>query len=183
MEKVDLRVQRTKKVLKDTFKDMLLKSDYETITIKDLCSKSMINRRTFYLHYNSIDDLMKDVLNDMSDEFSEYTKDYDHFEHPDRIVKDYFEFTNSRPLFEKLTNNVELDYIREQLNTKVASSNEFASLKGIPEFKQNMIKVYINSSTVALYRLWYKEGKKTPINEVTDYAIKLIQNGIKSIRK
>ena len=77
MEKVDLRVQRTKKVLKDNFKDMLLNMDYERITVKDLCEKSMINRRTFYLHYDSIDDLMKDVLNDMSLEFSEYTKDYD----------------------------------------------------------------------------------------------------------
>ena len=64
MEKVDLRVQRTKKVLKDNFKDMLLNMDYERITVKDLCEKSMINRRTFYLHYDSIDDLMKDVLND-----------------------------------------------------------------------------------------------------------------------
>ena len=79
MEKVDLRVQRTKKVLKDNFKDMLLNMDYERITVKDLCEKSMINRRAFYLHYDSIDDLMKDVLNDMSLEFSEYTKDYDRF--------------------------------------------------------------------------------------------------------
>ena len=65
---------------------MLLILDYESITIKDLCTKSMINIRTFYLQYNSIDDLMKDVLNDMSNEFSKYTKDYDYFKYSDRIV-------------------------------------------------------------------------------------------------
>ena len=125
MEKVDLRVQRTKKVLKDNFKDMLLNMDYERITVKDLCEKSMINRRTFYLHYDSIDDLMKDVLNDMSLEFSEYTKDYDRFAEPERIIKDYFEFTNANPLYEKLNNNSDLDYIREQLIIKVVDQNEF----------------------------------------------------------
>lgn len=137
MEKVDLRVQRTKKVLKDNFKDMLLNMDYERITVKDLCEKSMINRRTFYLHYDSIDDLMKDVLNDMSLEFSEYTKDYDRFAEPERIIKDYFEFTNANPLYEKLNNNSDLDYIREQLIIKVADQNEFSSLKGVPDDKKN----------------------------------------------
>ena len=58
MEKIDLRVQRTRKVLKDTFKEMFLNMNLEQITIKELCEKAMINRRTFYLHYNSIDDIM-----------------------------------------------------------------------------------------------------------------------------
>ena len=146
MEKVDLRVQRTKKVLKDNFKDMLLNMDYERITVKDLCEKSMINRRAFYLHYDSIDDLMKDVLNDMSLEFSEYTKDYDRFAEPERIIKDYFEFTNANPLYEKLNNNSDLDYIREQLIIKVADQNEFSSLKGVPDDKKIMIKVFVNFS-------------------------------------
>ena len=179
MAKEDLRVWRTKKVLKDTFKDILLKENFEAITVKELCEKSMINRRTFYLHYDSIDDLMKDVLNDMSIEFSEYTKDYDHFKEPDRIVKDYFEFTNDRPLYEKLNNNPDLDYIREQLVVKVADKNEFPSLRGLPEYKKNMIKVFTNSSTVALYRLWCKDGKKTPMDEYVKYAIELITKGYK----
>ena len=48
MDKVDLRVQRTKKVLKNTFKEMFLNMNLEQITVKSLCEKSMINRRTFY---------------------------------------------------------------------------------------------------------------------------------------
>ena len=52
MTKEDLRVQRTKKILKETFKTMLINLSYEKITVKDLCEKSMINRRTFYLHYD-----------------------------------------------------------------------------------------------------------------------------------
>lgn len=47
MPKEDLRIQRTKKILKNTFKNMFLNMKYEQITVKALCEKSMINRRTF----------------------------------------------------------------------------------------------------------------------------------------
>ena len=50
MKETDLRVQRTKKLLKNNFKEMFLKMDYGKITVKALCEKAMINRRTFYLH-------------------------------------------------------------------------------------------------------------------------------------
>ena len=65
----------------------------------------------------------------------------------------------------------------------MASNNEFTSLSGIPEYKKDMIKVYINSATVALYWLWCSGGKKIPIDEAIDYACSLIIDGVKSIRK
>ena len=185
MAKEDLRVQRTKKVLKDTFKDMLLKSDYGTITIKDLCCKSMINRRTFYLHYNSIDDLMTEILEEMSLEFLKYTDGYDHFANPDKIIKDYFEFTNNNPLYEKLNNNTDIQYIREQLNNKVVNNvtNHFDSIKNLNEFEYNMTRIYLNGTAVAMYRYWSLNGKKAPIEEAIKITTKLVKDGIKSITK
>lgn len=185
MEKVDLRVQRTKKVLKDTFKEMLLKMNFEQITIKALCEKSMINRRTFYLHYNSIDDIMAEVLEEMSLEFIKYTDGYDHFANPERIVKDYFQFTNQNPLYEKLNNNPDLDYIREKLNTRVVNNvtNHFDSIKYLDKFKFDMTRIYLNSATVAMYRYWATNGKKIPMEEAVKITTKLIKDGLNSITK
>ena len=185
MQKIDLRVQRTKKVLKDTFEEMLLNTDYEKITIKDLCEKAMINRRTFYLHYNSIDDLMSEILEEMSLEFIDYTNDYDHFANLDKIVKDYFEFTNSRPLFEKLNNNIDLNYLREQVSIKVVNkvTHHFDSIKYLDEFKYDMTRVYLNSITVAMYRYWSTNGKNIPIEEAIKITTKLVKNGLTSITK
>ena len=55
--KVDLRVLKTEEAIKRTFKEMLLEMPYEKITIKELCERAIINRKTFYLHYNSIEDV------------------------------------------------------------------------------------------------------------------------------
>lgn len=185
MSKEDLRVQRTKKVLKDTFKDMFLKMNFEQITIKALCEKAMINRRTFYLHYSSINDIMSEILEEMSLEFIEYTNDYDHFSNPERIIKDYFEFTNNNPLYEKLNNNIDLNYLREQVSIRVVNkvTHHFDSIKHLNDFEYDMTRIFLNSTTVAMYKYWSTNEKNIPIEEAISITVKLVKNGIKSVAK
>lgn len=185
MESNDLRVQKTKKALKDTFKSMFLATNFENITIKELCNQAMVNRRTFYLHYNSIDDILNEILEELATEFSLYTNGYDHFANPERIVKDYFIFTNDRPLFEKMNINLDYNYIREIVNDKVKNiaTDNFKSIMSYNEFTKNMISSYLNSATVNMYKTWVKDGKKVPIEEAIKIASKLVKNGITSIIK
>lgn len=177
----DLRVQRTKKLLKEQFKEMFLEMDYEKITIKELCERAMINRRTFYLHYNSIDDILNEVLDEMAHDFLEYTKDYDHFLNPKRIVKDYFLFTSSSPLFEKLNNSVDYNYLRESINTRVRdiAKDNFSSVYKFDKFKI-MMMTYLNSATVNMYHVWCLNGNAVPIEEAIEIAGNLIENGLKN---
>ena len=57
-EKEDLRVTRTREAIHSTFKEMICETDYDKITIKKLTERAGINRKTFYLHYNSPNDLL-----------------------------------------------------------------------------------------------------------------------------
>lgn len=41
---------------------LLEKKDFEFITIKEICDKAGVNRSTFYLHYESMDDLLKETM-------------------------------------------------------------------------------------------------------------------------
>ena len=179
---IDLRVQRTKRFLKDEFKKMFIEMDYEKITIKELCERAMINRRTFYLHYNSIDDILNEVLNEMAKDFLEYTKDYDHFANPERIVKDYFTFTSSSPLFEKLNNSIDYNYLRENINTRVReiAKENFKSVSRFDSFKIKMMMTYLNSATVNMYRVWCQNRKKVPMEEAIEIAAKLIKSGLEN---
>lgn len=40
---------------------LLDEKDYEYITVKEICNKAGVNRSTFYLHYESIDDLLNET--------------------------------------------------------------------------------------------------------------------------
>lgn len=179
----DLRVTKTKKAIMETFKEMLLELDYNSINVKSLCDKALINRRTFYLHYDSLDDLLYELQEQLSVHFFEVTKDYDHIKDADKIVRAYFEETNNNPILEIINNNLDFDYIREQMKNKVGkmADNNFKSIEKYDIFTRKIIVNYYNYATVGMYRQWCKDGKKLSLNHVIDIATGLIQNGLKSI--
>lgn len=87
MENIDPRVKRTKKMFKDALKElMMVHEDYMDITVKELCEKAGLNRRTFYLHYETIDDVLVDIQEDFTIEFYEKTKQYDHIKDIEPVV-------------------------------------------------------------------------------------------------
>lgn len=59
--KVDLRILKTRKAIKEAFLTLVQTKGYERITIQDIAEKAMINRNTFYLHYVDKPDLMENL--------------------------------------------------------------------------------------------------------------------------
>jgi len=56
---LDRRISRTKTALQHAFISLILKKDYEAITIQDICDAANVGRSTFYAHYTSKDDLKR----------------------------------------------------------------------------------------------------------------------------
>ena len=53
----DLRYQRTEKLLQDTFLALLKEKPFDELTITQLARAAMVDRTTFYAHYQSLYDL------------------------------------------------------------------------------------------------------------------------------
>lgn len=62
--KTDLRVIRSQKMIKNAFVDLMEEAGYDSITITDIAGRAMINRKTFYLHYDSKAALFDEILNE-----------------------------------------------------------------------------------------------------------------------
>jgi AcrR family transcriptional regulator len=54
---IDRRVARTRKTLHHALISLILKKDYDAITIEEICAAADVGRSTFYAHYTSKDDL------------------------------------------------------------------------------------------------------------------------------
>lgn len=67
MGQIDLRIIRSKKMIKEAFINLVEEKGYENITIKDISDKAMINRKTFYSHYESVNALFLDILKEHVD--------------------------------------------------------------------------------------------------------------------
>ena len=57
MTKTDRRVQRTRELLQKALIELISERGYDAITIQDIVDRANVGRTTFYLHYNSKDEL------------------------------------------------------------------------------------------------------------------------------
>ena len=58
---MDLRIERTRKCIKDAFIELRKTKPIEKITVKELAALASINKATFYSHYNDIYDLSEQM--------------------------------------------------------------------------------------------------------------------------
>lgn len=56
------------------FLALLEKKDFAYITVKEICEKAGVNRSTFYLHYESLEDLLSESVEYMNESFLAYMK-------------------------------------------------------------------------------------------------------------
>lgn len=59
---MDLRKQRTLKLLSGALVDKLREKPYEDITVGEICEAAMVRRATFYRHFSGKDDLLAYVV-------------------------------------------------------------------------------------------------------------------------
>ncbi len=67
-EKEDRRVKYTKMVLRQSLLELLREQPIAKLTVTDLCARADINRNTFYTHYESPLDLLRQIEDELYDE-------------------------------------------------------------------------------------------------------------------
>jgi AcrR family transcriptional regulator len=63
---IDRRIQKTKKALTEALIHLILEKGYEKVTIQDIIDKANVGRSTFYIHYESKEQLLLDGHNNLN---------------------------------------------------------------------------------------------------------------------
>lgn len=69
MNKSESKYFNTALLMDQALLELLEKKDYEFITIKEICQKAGVNRSTFYLHYENVDDLLVETIEMINKKF------------------------------------------------------------------------------------------------------------------
>lgn len=77
MNENDRRTRRTQKLIRDNFIDLMAQMPIDQITIQTLADKADINRRTFYLHYTDIYDLLHKTEDYVMEHFSQMLTEFE----------------------------------------------------------------------------------------------------------
>lgn len=62
MNKNGTKYINTARLMNEALLILLEKKNYEFITVKEICKKAGVNRSTFYLHYETMDDLLTESI-------------------------------------------------------------------------------------------------------------------------
>ena len=180
----DLRVQKTREAIQETFKIMICELDAEKITVKDLSERARINRKTFYLHYTSIEDLYNEMLELVA---SGYFKEMDELPVPSDIAdltrKFFVYFSAQEEYVEKLICNPSYRTFCSQLfNTTLKHNRErYNPYEKYSPAEQDIINTFLVNSTLDFYRQWINSNKVLSVNNIISLSSKLLSTGIYSL--
>lgn len=183
-EKTDLRVLRTRKAIRDAFCSMIMEMDYQDITIKELTRRAMINRNTFYLHYSSIDALLRELQDEIAGTFIEEQVSYTRMTDLRRMIRVFFEYMATRsPLQDRLLCSGSYQFFYDRINRQIMEHRKLVNRGafGMDEAAENIVFAYYGGITAILYRQWAADGKKLSLEKVIQLATRLICDGMSSV--
>ena len=182
----DPRVLKTKKLLKETFEQLVLVyDDYMSITVKELCDKAGVNRKTFYLHYKQVDDLFLILQNEFIEDFYKHSHAFDFFNEVEKVVDAYFVLCEENPVYKKLVTTSVYFYTKDGSRKKTI---EYFNSKGKKELfnehneeLQDILYRYYHMTIYIMYKHWVL--KKYPLSkeEMVKITAALVKNGLSFI--
>ena len=181
----DLRVQKTIESIRSVFEQMICEMDYHEMTVKELCDRAKINKKTFYRYYPTMDDLLAELQAEMSSEYIEMIRHYRLPEELHKVNEAFFHYSVGKgEVYEKITCAASYTSIRNAMIDRVnaATWHQSAWFNNIPEWQQHMLLVFTQSTIVNLYQQWVADEKKTPVEEVIRLCNQLICEGVDGFR-
>ncbi len=189
MIKTDLRVVKSRKAIKNTFIDLMEETGYDNITITDIANRAMINRKTFYLHYDSKAALFDEILNEalllLLTNLQYESLDFDDglfsVDLPSEIEIIVHNASTERRLFQVLfndANNSELiakitDKLRNRVLNKLLAVNPVADELGIPT---ELLTLSLISMLIVILKWWLNQDEYSE-RDAANIFFKLITTG------
>lgn len=177
---VDLRVRRTQKMLQEAFIELVVEAGFEAITVQMLSERAMINRATFYRHYNDKFDLAEKVYIHLTNEHMATVvaeapqSPLDGwrllFEHCGRYAEFYLALLSGMPRFQEQVR----DGIEQQTYAilKTAGLDDAKTTLPLP-----VILRYLALAQMGLVQWWLEEGQPVSATEMAGYLWELHQRG------
>lgn len=178
----DLRIKKTITGIKAAFEEMVHEMGYENITVKELCERANINKKTFYRYYDTLDHLLAEMQEEISTQFFERLNHYSFPNDLDKVNEEFFLFSAEQDSsFEKITCIEPRIPMRDEMTSKFDKSglNTTDQYQQLNDFEKTFLVGFVNDSVLSAYRQWVKDGKKVPLNDVVAMTNKILIGGTK----
>ena len=182
----DLRVVKTIEGIKAAFEELICEKEYERITVKELCDRARINKKTFYHYYETLDALLAEMQVEMSTEYIDRIKDYVLPDELDKVNREFFMFSAEQGLaYEKITCSGAYHSIRDEMieNVNDAGWSKSKKYQKLSNYEKKLLMGFVSNAVLTTYRQWVEDGKKMPLEEVIEMTNRIVLGGVNGFFK
>ena len=180
MNKSESKYFNTALLMDEALLVLLERKEYEFITVKEICQKAGVNRSTFYLHYESMDDLLQETIETLNKRFYEYFNQ--------KKVEDIVQSTDKSDLFlitpeylkpyltfiEQNKRAYSLFYSKPKLfGTEKTFNKMYQAIfqpilrkYGVAEEDMTYVFSYYSGGVIAVVKNWVKQNFDKPVDDV-----------------
>ena len=178
----------TRKAIMDAFSDLIAEQSIEKVSISALARKANIDRKTFYLHYSSINDLVNSFIRQHLERLLAVIK-----EHADESPVDQLHpllqeanalFEENIPMWTHLADNLStdqmIDIIADSLGPAIVNAG-LAKEEDMYRFEDLLALArirYALAGGLSLYTFWLKNGCRDPVEAVSKIIEDAAKKGI-----
>ena len=187
-KKSDRRVVRTRRAIQEAFERLLKERGYDKITVSAIAQEADINRKTFYLHYSSVEELLDSMAQERALETVQKIEEQRIFD-GDRFDIDAM----TRILGESYRKNILLDpennqnLPTDQLLKAVQKPMEAViryerESRGLPQLEHTEYYVsFLLGGLLSVYEAWCGSSDEVPFEEAARIASKMAASGLEGL--
>lgn len=184
MNKNDLRVEKTIVSIQQALLALMSEKALSKITITELAKRAKIQRKTFYLHYQSINDVLSEFEVELGEAVRQLIMGIKPFAVRPFIVGLNELFLKNYEFYEQiLTNKQNLvlsinskNTLREVLMADILAHNHALTTNEVETDAE-----FIAAGIVNAYSNWLMKHDEWPLNELIDYLVRLVDPIFKQV--
>lgn len=183
---MDRRQQKSRKAIFEAFERLLSRKSYSKITVQEIIDEADVGRTTFYAHFQTRDELLKEMCAELFDHvFSdrpdpESGHDFSLSEGDLRTVVAHILYhlrDKGKQLARLMTgesSDVFLIYFKEYLNELVSSHMLSRLGEGSRRVPEEFLRNHVSGSFVNMAQWWIQRGMKETPEELADCFLAVI---------
>ena len=183
----DRRVTKTKKAIQNAYLDLLQEKGTEKIKISDVARKADIDRKTFYLHYDSTEDIIREFAEEKARELlarltlrSFFTLSFDKkifAKEANKMLGEHLEFCRL------IAQNPNLGFFWNEVQDVAIQmlSEIYKRHSRLPESDLKIQVSFFVAGTMCVYQRWLRDEIPCSMEEVADKVSEIAFSGVQSI--
>ena len=180
MNRQESKYQYTASLMDEALLLLLEQKEYDAITVKEICQKAGVHRSTFYLHYETVNDLLEETVAMINDRFKASLSGVP-TDDPSKVVLTSEKYL--RPYLSFIKANRRAYKVLHQKDHLFHSQKTFEGFYqsifspaltnfGVKENEKKYVFAFYTQGTVAIIGKWLEDNCKDDIDLIIDLIMR-----------